>query len=69
MNGIYKGGKKTRLNRNKEFIIIPIPKLISKDGKRIKSDSKKSIFFKDLVFEPTARIIRKSFAFSIIPAF
>ena len=69
VNGIYKGGKYTRLNKNKELIIIPIPKLKSKDGNNTKIASKKRIFFKDLVFEPIARIIRKSFAFSIIPAF
>ena len=69
INGTYNEGKCTFLNKNKEFIIIPILKLRSKEGINTNIDSVKRIFFNDLVFEPIARIIRKSFAFSIISDF
>lgn len=67
MNGKYNGGKETRSNRKIELIIIPIPKHNKRAGMMIKRDSKNNIFFKDLFFEPIARIMRKSLAFSIIP--
>ena len=67
MNGKYNGGKETLSNKKTELIIIPMPKHNKRAGMMIKRDSKNNILFKDLFFDPIARIMRKSLTFSMIP--
>lgn len=67
--GMNTGGKETRANRTDELRIIPIPRLIKREGMIMNSDSKNKILFKDLFFEPIALMIKKSLAFSITPLF
>lgn len=62
-------GKETRPNKKLVLIIIPIPRLKRREGKIIKSDSVNRTFLIELTFDPIARIIKKSFDFSMIPAF
>jgi len=69
MNGIYRGGKATRSNNITELINIPIPKLKRSEGIITNKFSVNNIRLSDLFLVPIALIIRKSFAFSIIPPF